>query len=168
MSVTDYKVKAIRLLEDRNTYEKVDNPPTIAQYQSTFSKKVKDIIKHIPGDMKKIIQDKVNNKLPTFPYFYGSPKIHKEGVPLRPIIATCGSPQSKLAKWLADNLSKLLGKKLQKFCLVVSISNQETLTALYRGRAMVRMKNLMNNHFCKSLENFVNLTSILRPRDFYV
>ena len=60
--------------------------------------------------MKKIIQDKVNNKLPTFPYFYGSPKIHKEGVPLRPIIATCGSPQSKLAKWLADNLSKLLGK----------------------------------------------------------
>ena len=47
---------------------------------------------------------------PLFPYFYGPPKVHKQGIPLRPIVATCGSPQSKLAKWLADSLSPLLGK----------------------------------------------------------
>ena len=60
--------------------------------------------------MKTYILDKVNNKLPSFPYFYGVPKLHKQGVPLRPIVATCNSPQSKLSKWLADCLSPLLGK----------------------------------------------------------
>lgn len=31
---------------------------------------------------------------------YGRPKIHKDGVPLRPIISLIGSPTYKLAKWL--------------------------------------------------------------------
>ena len=43
-------------------------------------------------------------------YFYGMPKIHKEGVPLRPIVATCGSPNAVMAKWLANTLSPFLGK----------------------------------------------------------
>ena len=60
-------------------------------------------------DTKNAILGKLTGKLPSFSYFYGSPKVHKQGVPLRPIIATCGSPQSKLAKWLADILSPLLG-----------------------------------------------------------
>ena len=49
-------------------------------------------------------------KLPTMAYFYGSPKIHKPNCPLRPIIATCGTPQSRLAKWLSECLTPYLGK----------------------------------------------------------
>ena len=111
MSKQDYYLKALRLLSDADTYEKIDNPPTIAEIQTDFSKKVKNIISQITNDdMKNVIKSKVNNILPSFPYFYGPPKVHKNGIPLRPIVATCGSPQSKLAKWLADSLSTLLGK----------------------------------------------------------
>ena len=44
------------------------------------------------------------------PQIYGLPKIHKEGIPLRPIVAAIESPTHKLAKELARILSPLAGK----------------------------------------------------------
>ena len=43
------------------------------------------------------------------PRIYGSPKIHKEGIPLRPIVNTIGSPTYHLAKFLAKRLRPLSG-----------------------------------------------------------
>ena len=40
---------------------------------------------------------------------YGLPKIHKEGVPLRPIVNTIGSPTYELAKFVAKWLGSLVG-----------------------------------------------------------
>ena len=45
------------------------------------------------------------------PMIYGLPKIHKEGVPLRPIVNTIGSPTYQLAKYLAKILGPLVGNK---------------------------------------------------------
>ncbi|XP_076055184.1 uncharacterized protein LOC143033578 [Oratosquilla oratoria] len=42
------------------------------------------------------------------PKFYGLPKVHKEDVPLRPIIAFRGSPIYKLARDLAKRLRPLV------------------------------------------------------------
>ena len=42
--------------------------------------------------------------------FYGLPKIHKPDVPLRPIVASQGSPTCTLAKYLAEILKPLAGK----------------------------------------------------------
>ena len=39
------------------------------------------------------------------PRLYGLPKIHKEGVPLRPIVSNIGAPTYQLAKFLAGILS---------------------------------------------------------------
>nr|VZI36042.1 unnamed protein product [Spirometra erinaceieuropaei] len=36
--------------------------------------------------------------------FYGLPKVHKEGVPLRPIVSLKGTPTYGLAKWLFQRL----------------------------------------------------------------
>ncbi|XP_076041906.1 uncharacterized protein LOC143025784 [Oratosquilla oratoria] len=44
----------------------------------------------------------------TIPKFYGLPKVHKEGVPLRPIIAFRGSPTYNLARDLAKRLRPLV------------------------------------------------------------
>ena len=44
------------------------------------------------------------------PQLYGLPKIHKNNVPLRPIVSTIGSPCYLLAKELARILSPLAGK----------------------------------------------------------
>jgi len=45
----------------------------------------------------------------TIPRIYGLPKIHKEGVPLRPIVNTIGSPTYELAKYVAKILRPLVG-----------------------------------------------------------
>ena len=39
---------------------------------------------------------------------YGLPKIHKPGIPLRPILPMCHSAQHSLAKWLVDVLNLVL------------------------------------------------------------
>ena len=44
------------------------------------------------------------------PLFYGLPKIHKKGVPLRPIVSFISSPTCALSKFLAKTLSPLVGK----------------------------------------------------------
>ena len=43
------------------------------------------------------------------PRIYGSPKIHKDGVPLRPIVDCIGSITYNVARSLADILSPLVG-----------------------------------------------------------
>jgi hypothetical protein len=45
----------------------------------------------------------------TPPRLYGLPKIHKEGVPLRPIVNCIASPTYSLAKYLKGLLSPLVG-----------------------------------------------------------
>ena len=50
---------------------------------------------------------RVNTRLP---YFYGLPKIHKEQVPLHPIVSTIGSPTYTLAKHLATILLPIVGQ----------------------------------------------------------
>ena len=37
------------------------------------------------------------------PRMYGVPKVHKEGIPVRPILSMIGSPQHATAKWLAQS-----------------------------------------------------------------
>ena len=44
------------------------------------------------------------------PRFYGIPKVHKNGAPLRPIVASRGSITYEVAKYVANILSPLVGK----------------------------------------------------------
>ncbi len=41
--------------------------------------------------------------------FYGLPKVHKQGVPLRPIFSLRGTPMFGLAKWMSKWLEGLIG-----------------------------------------------------------
>ena len=47
---------------------------------------------------------------PVIPLFYGLPKLHKENIPLRPIVSFCGSATYKLAKELDKRLKPLTKK----------------------------------------------------------
>ena len=44
------------------------------------------------------------------PTFYGLPKIHKNSIPVRPIVSSIGSITHKTAKYLARVLSPLVGR----------------------------------------------------------
>ena len=43
-------------------------------------------------------------------FVYGLPKIHKQSVPLRPIVSCIGSPSYQLSKYIASIISPLAGK----------------------------------------------------------
>ena len=42
------------------------------------------------------------------PRMYGLPKVHKDSVPLRPILSMSGSPQFRISRWLCDMLKPVL------------------------------------------------------------
>lgn len=57
----------------------------------------------------KVLFDKLRPSLSRAPRFYGLPKIHKEGYPLRPIVSAIGSPTYKLAKFVTSIITPLMG-----------------------------------------------------------
>ncbi|BHF76764.1 hypothetical protein SprV_0501986300 [Sparganum proliferum] len=104
MDKADYIQKANALLEDRQAYLPCDDEPmrrlvtqvdkTLADMQTSkaISKSVRLAIKPVDA---------------AAPRFYGLPKVHKAGVPLRPIVSLRGAPTFNLAKWLFRNLRSL-------------------------------------------------------------
>src|SRR5262249_33708137 len=62
------------------------------------------------SNLDKEVIKKLTPQDPIVSKFYGLPKIHKENVPLRPIVSTIGSTNYKLAKYLNDLLKPLIGK----------------------------------------------------------
>ena len=67
-----------------------------------------------PSKQKEALNEALYKKLyPTgagSPKFYGLPKIHKEGVPLRPIVSSIGAVTYHTAKELARILKPLVGR----------------------------------------------------------
>lgn len=101
MDRADYVSKMVSILDDAETYRPIPSDPLQSQVYS-FKRLVRPLL---PPDVYK----KVSVSSPSLPYIFGAPKVHKEGVPLRPVIASCNSVFSSLERWLADFLSPLLG-----------------------------------------------------------
>ena len=52
--------------------------------------------------------------VPQPPKLYGQPKLHKPGIPMRPIVSFCGSPTYQLSKYLTIILQPLTDKLRRK------------------------------------------------------
>ncbi|XP_046387902.1 uncharacterized protein LOC124157319 [Ischnura elegans] len=102
MNKEDYISKINDLLND-DTYSEEKLDPT-----SRTQKGIKHIINQssIPPEERKWIIESA----PKPPRLYGLPKIHKQGVPLRPIVSAIDSPSHKLAKYLAQQLVPFSGQ----------------------------------------------------------
>nr|VZI10605.1 unnamed protein product [Spirometra erinaceieuropaei] len=115
MDKADYIQKANALLEDRQAYLPCNDEPmrrlvtqldkTLADMQTSkaISKSVRLAIKPVHA---------------AAPRFYGLPKVHKTGVPLRPIVSLLGTPIFNLAKWLFRNLRSLTSDAGTTVCSV--------------------------------------------------
>ena len=101
---TEYFAKLNDVLSDSNTYCKVAANP-LKTWQRSYNKKLKEILCNFPDLCKRF-----SAYLPSLPYMYGLPKIHKPGNPRRPIVSSSGSITYNLSKWLASLLSPLLGR----------------------------------------------------------
>ena len=107
LNAQDYKAKAKALLSDRKTYQPLSKDPT-AKYTAKLIKKLKEL-----KDSDAISDIEYRRLYPTstmIPRFYGLPKVHKAGAPLRPIVASRGSLTYAVARRVADILAPLVGK----------------------------------------------------------
>jgi hypothetical protein len=104
--IEDYKT--VYDVLDTSSYREINKDPT-----NKIDKKVKSLINKMNITSKEKYSLTINN-LRT-PRFYDLPKIHKEAVPLRPIVSTSGSPTYELAKYLANYLKD----KIEEPCLFV-------------------------------------------------
>lgn len=99
----DYNTKLLELITDRNTYRTLRKDLTISN-QSTNNELVKML------NERGYIDEKTKKSLTTYnalpPRLYGLPKIHKEGIPLRPIVSSINSPSYNLSKYLGQILKQ--------------------------------------------------------------
>ena len=107
MDQEDYTNKAQTLLQDTNTYKVLTKDPT-----SQLKNKLIPLLKHIK-QTGGLTTHKYKQLYPTSavpPKFYGLPKIHKTGTPLRPIVSSRGSITYGVAKELSHIITPLVGQ----------------------------------------------------------
>ncbi|CAF2138891.1 unnamed protein product, partial [Rotaria magnacalcarata] len=92
------------LLEDENTYRSIRSNPLKTLQADYNNRALKDILLN-----NEELYSRFKSWLPSLPYMYGLPKIHKQNVPCRPIISTVGSVTYRLSSWLACHLSTYVG-----------------------------------------------------------
>ncbi|UYV62960.1 hypothetical protein LAZ67_2002627 [Cordylochernes scorpioides] len=105
MNTTDYKEKLQVVLADISTFK-----PISAQNRSTIYSSVRKELNRLkrnqiisPEEHKSFLPDTATES-----YIYGLPKLHKPGIPLRPIVAHFLSPMAPVAKFISSFLSSLL------------------------------------------------------------
>ena len=106
MDRQDYINKANQLL-NQSTYRSITKDPT-----SSIKNKLINILKRVKNQTG-LDSNTYKSMNPTGcvpPKFYGLPKIHKPGTPLRPIVSSCGSGTYGVAKELAKILKPIAGK----------------------------------------------------------
>ena len=106
MDKQDYISKANTLL-NQNTYRSIHQDPT-----NTIKNKLINILKRVKSQTG-LSNQTYKSMYPTGcvpSKFYGLPKIHKPGTPLRPIVSSCGLVTFGVAKELAKILKPLVYK----------------------------------------------------------
>lgn len=104
MKRDDYDQRMEEMLNDMVTYRRLNKDPT-----TILEKKNNDLVENL--FKKNIITQQEKKRLVTktaiAPRIYGLPKIHKEGLPLRPICSSMNAPAYGLCKYLATILQNL-------------------------------------------------------------
>ena len=106
MDQEDYTNKAQALLQDTNTYKVLTKDPT-SQLKNTHLPSQRHQTNRRPYHPQ--IQTAISHKCSP-PKFYGLPKIHKTGTPLRPIVSSRGSITYGIAKELSHIIKPLVGQ----------------------------------------------------------
>ena len=114
LSKDDYVAKMKPILDDTSKFRKIgdanENDRTLLQERALQAYLLRA---HKNKQLTREVYNRVRPVGSTRPRMYGVPKLHKEGVPLRPILSMINSPQHELAKWLTEVLRPVLSKYSQ-------------------------------------------------------
>ena len=107
MDQQDYNNRAQAFLQDTNTYKVLNKDPT-PQLKNKLINLLKNIKQSGGLSTQKYKQLYPTSTVP--PTFYGLPKIHKTGTPLRPIVSSRGSITYGVAKEFSHIIKPLVGQ----------------------------------------------------------
>lgn len=117
LNKSDYIHKMSLILKDTNTF--VALGPALShdktnRNEAKLQKYLLSLVKsnNLPREVYNTIRPTGSQR----PRLYGLPKVHKAGVPLRPILSMVGSAQHELAKWLSTILKPVL-ECYSTFCI---------------------------------------------------
>ena len=107
MSRLDYFVKVMSHLENKSFYQRLDEDPTkrFAEEVTFVSLNMTDRFS-ISSEMFHYLRP----QKPQTSQFYILPKIHKNGVPLRPIVSSCRTPTGKISHFVDYIFKPLVAK----------------------------------------------------------
>ena len=111
MKKVEYVRKMLDILNDPSKFKRLgncsecDNTGSLERSMQTLLLRL-----HKAGEISESTYKKIRPVGSTRPRMYGVAKVHKEDVPLRPILAMIGSPQHATAKWLAQVLEPVSTK----------------------------------------------------------
>ena len=102
----EYTKKAVELLS-QSSYKKISTDPT-----NKYKNKLITLLKKIKteGGMDDATYRRLYPTGASPPKFYGLPKVHKSGMPLRPIVSSIGSVTYETSKELSRILKPLVGR----------------------------------------------------------
>ena len=109
MDRDDYNSKLSEMLSDTTTYKKLNHDPSAA-----LERKMNSTLLGLnrSGQIPDRLYHRLRSSSGSTPRIYGLPKIHKQDVPLRPIVSFYSSPTYQLSKHLSSLLSPFVGKTL--------------------------------------------------------
>ena len=104
------------------------------------------------------------------PRFYGQLKIHKPGVPIRPIVSYSGSPLYNLSKYIANILKTRNSNTFPNYIRNVPIEDDEIMvsfdvTSLYTNILIIYTLNIIKD-YVNNDDQFTRKTAI--PRDKFL
>ena len=112
------KGRATVVLDKEDYIKKCNEHLTSGQYTKLKKDPTSSIVSQVTKKLIELKDDNLIEKLGYFklkptgtqtPRFYGLPKIHKEGTPMRPIVSYTGTPLYEISKFIA-NILKPYGK----------------------------------------------------------
>ena len=133
MEKNEYIKKAEELLSTE-TYTKIPEDPTSKQKNRLIN-----ILKNIKTEWG-LIEETYRRLYPTgavSPKFYGLPKVHKPGIPLRPIVSSTGIATYNTAKELARILKPLVGSSKHHVQNTRDFVEQIKETRLKQGECII-------------------------------
>ena len=109
MDRSDYVAKMRTILDCPDKFVELGPASTYdftSQIESAFQRRLRSLLngKSITQEIFETIRPVGSQR----PKMYGLPKVHKENVPLRPVLSMIGSPQHLVAKWLVKMLQPVL------------------------------------------------------------
>jgi len=159
---TSYKEKMSTLLSDPNAYR-----ITKASAVSTFNKNINSYLWNLKTKNILTYHEWKSMRANEAPLarIYGLPKIHKEGIPLRPIVSLRGTPTYGLAQWLlrklkwltntsqttvkssTEFLTRLKGMHLEEDEVMVSFDVVSLFTTIPQDLMLTTIANLLRSRY---------------------